>query len=135
MSSSELELVERAFTLLNSDTYEDAMPLIDERFEMTTTREVASEPDVYRGHDGVRRWWETFLEAMDHVALQAGTFHDAGDGRVIVEFAIRARGQRSGIETEQPAIALATVRDGKLIGLEFFTSLDLAREAAGLPPR
>ena len=135
MSSSALNLVERAFSLLDSDTYEDALPLIDERFEMTTTKEVASEPDLYRGPDGVRRWWESFLEAMDYVGLDAGRFHDVGDGRVIVEFAIRARGSRSGIVTEQPAIALATVEGEKLLGLEFFTSLDLAREAVGLGPR
>ncbi len=135
MTSSELELVERAFALLDSDTYEQALELIDDRFEMVTTREVASEPDVYRGPDGVRRWWESFLEAMDWVGLDAGHFHEVGGGRVIVEFVIRARGSRSGIVTEQPAIALATVEGGRLLALEFFTSLDLAREAVGLGPR
>ncbi|MGH2925134.1 MAG: nuclear transport factor 2 family protein [Solirubrobacterales bacterium] len=134
MPSDELELVERAFTLLDSDTYERALELVDDRFEMVTTADVASEPDVYRGPDGVRRWWESFLEAMDHVGLDAGRFHEVGDGRVIVEFKIRARGSRSGIETEQPAVGLATVGGGKLRRLEFFTSLERAREAAGLPP-
>jgi ketosteroid isomerase-like protein len=135
VASSELELVERAFALLDSDTYEQALELVDERFEMVTTRDVASEPDVYRGREGVRRWWESFLEAMDHVALDAGTFHEVDDGRVIVEFVIRARGSRSGIVAEQPAIAVATVERGKLLRLEFFTSLALAREAVGLEPR
>jgi ketosteroid isomerase-like protein len=133
--SDELKLVEKTFALLDSNTYEQALELIDERFEMVTTAEVASEPDVYRGPDGVRRWWESFLEAMDYVGLEAGRFHEVGDGRVIVEFVIRARGSRSGIEAEQPANALATVDRGKLVRLEFFTSLELAREAAGLPPR
>ncbi len=135
MPSSDLKLVEEAFELLDSDSYEQALELVDERFEMTTTSEVASEPDVYRGHEGVRRWWESFLEVMDYVALDAKSLQAAGEGRVIVEFAIRARGQRSGIEAQQPANALATVKDGKLMKLEFFTSLALAREAAGLPPR
>jgi ketosteroid isomerase-like protein len=135
VTSSELELVERAFGLLDSDTYEQALELVDDRFEMITTSEVASEPGVYRGPEGVRRWWESFLEAMDYVGLDAGSFHEVGDGRVIVEFVIRARGSRSGIVAEQPAIAIATVKGRKLLGLEFFTSLDLAREAVGLGPR
>ncbi len=134
MPSDELKLVQQAFALLDSDTYEQALELVDERFEMVTTREVASEPDVYRGREGVRRWWESFLEAMDHVGLEAGNFHEAGDGRVIVEFVIRARGSRSGIVAEQPAIAVATVEGEKLVRLEFFTSLALAREAVGLGP-
>ncbi|HEX5954759.1 MAG TPA: hypothetical protein VFY37_02390 [Solirubrobacterales bacterium] len=61
MAHDDVELVERAFALLDSDRYEEVLPLIDERFEMVTTSEVASEPDTYRGPDGVRRWFESFL--------------------------------------------------------------------------
>ena len=75
MSKDDLELLTRAFELLNSEQYEQALPLIDERFEMVTTPEVASEPDTYRGRDGVRRWWESFLEAMDSVRLTALRMH------------------------------------------------------------
>jgi ketosteroid isomerase-like protein len=128
--TDEVELIREAFELLDSDHYEQALPLIDERFEMVTTREVASEPDTYRGPEGVRRWWESFLEAMDSVRVEARRLHPAGEGQVIVEFVIRARGQRSGIEAEQPAVGLATVAEGKLLRLEFFTSLDRARAAA-----
>jgi ketosteroid isomerase-like protein len=130
VARDDIELISEAFELLDSDRYEEVLPLIDERFEMVTTREVASEPDTYRGPEGVRRWWESFLEAMDSVRVEARRLHPAGEGQVIVEFAIRARGQRSGIETEQPAVALTTVADGKLLRLEFFTSLDRARAAA-----
>ena len=127
----ELELVERAFGLLQSDTYEQVLPLVHDDFEMVTTREVASEPDVYRGPEGVRRWWTSFLEVMDTVNLDAGSFEDAGDGRVLVEFEIRARGQASGIEATQPAVAVATVADGKLLRLEFFTDSAQARARLG----
>ena len=128
------ELVERAFGLLQSDTYEQVLPLVHDDFEMVTTREVASEPDVYRGPEGVRRWWTSFLDVMDTVHLDPVSFDDLGDGRVIVEFVIRARGQASGIEAGQPAVAIATAEDGKLLRLQFFTDLERARAAAGLPP-
>lgn len=130
MASDDVELVREAFELLDSDRYEAAMPLIDERFEMVTTAEVASQPDTYRGRDGVRRWWQEFLDAMETVRLEARELHPAGEGLVIVEFAIRAWGKHSGIETAQPAVALATLRDGKLMRLEFFTSVSGARAAA-----
>ena len=90
------------------------MPLIADDFEMVTTAAVASEPGVYRGHEGVRRWWESFLEVMDDVRLEALSFDDRGDGRVIIEFLIHARGQASGIETAQPAVTIATAADGKM---------------------
>jgi ketosteroid isomerase-like protein len=132
--SDDAELIREAFKLLQSDTYEQVLPLVHEDFEMVTTREVASEPGVYRGPDGVRRWWTSFLEVMDSVNLDAVAFEDVGGGRVIVEFAIRARGQTSGIEAVQPAVAIATVVDGKLKGFEFFTDVELARASARARP-
>jgi hypothetical protein len=130
---SQRELIERAFALLDSETYEQVLPLVHEEFEMVTTGEVASEPDVYRGPEGVRRWWTSFLDVMDRVYLEALSFEEVGDGRVIVEFVIHARGQASGIEAAQPAVAIATASAERLRRLEFFTSLESARGAAGLP--
>ena len=132
--ADDAELIEEAFRLLQSDTYEQVLPLVHDDFEMVTTREVASEPQAYRGPEGVRRWWTSFLEVMDSVYLDAVSFDDVGDGRVIVEFVIRARGHASGIEATQPAVAIATAADGKLMGLEFFTDVELARAAARDPP-
>ena len=120
----ERKLIEEAFGLLNSDSYERALPLIADDFEMVTTADVASEPDVYRGPEGVRRWWDSFLEAMAEIRLEALSFDDLGDGRVIIEFLIHARGKASGIDTQQPAVTIATAADGKLKRLEFFTSLE-----------
>ncbi|MDX6581147.1 MAG: hypothetical protein QOI10_331 [Solirubrobacterales bacterium] len=130
---SDTELIERAFELLTSETYEQVLPLIDERFEMVTTAEVASEPDVYTGPEGVRRWWVSFLDAMEWVRLEALSFEEVGDGRVIVDFIIHAKGKQSGIETGLPAVAIATASEGTLRRLEFFTTLALARAAARPP--
>jgi ketosteroid isomerase-like protein len=131
----DVETIVEAFRLLDSDTYEQALEIVDENFEMVTTPEVASEPGLYTGPDGVRRWWESFLDAMDYVRLDVEEVHPVGDGRAILEFQIRARGRSSGIEAAQRAVGLATARDGKITRLEFFTELGPAREAAGLPPR
>ncbi len=128
---SDKELVERAFGLLQSDTYEQVLPLVHDDFEMVTTPQVASEPQAYHGPEGVRRWWTSFLEVMDTVNLDPVSFEDVRDGRVIVEFVIRARGQASGIEATQPAVAVATVGDGKLLRLEFFTDVGRARARLG----
>jgi ketosteroid isomerase-like protein len=128
--ADDLDVIRESFALLRSDTYERSLTLIHDDFEMVTTPEVASEPDVYRGHEGVRHWWESFLEAMDYVELEALSFDDLGDGRVIVEFLIHARGKASGIEAAQPGVTIATVADGKMRSLRFFTSLEAARAAA-----
>ena len=129
-----IEVITRTFRLLDSETYEQALAFIDERFVMATPSELASEPDVYRGPEGVRRWWESFLDVMASVRLEIEEVHPIDDDRALVEFAIKARGRSSGIETEQRAVGLATADGGKLVGLEFFIDLGQARAAAGLPP-
>lgn len=126
-----LELIIKTFRLLDSDTYEQALEFIDDDFVMATPAALASEPGVYRGPEGVRRWWESFLEAMGSVRLETLDTEDAGDGRAVVSFVIHARGRSTGIETEQRAFAIATVANEKLVGLELFGTLEEARAAAG----
>jgi ketosteroid isomerase-like protein len=129
-----VEAIAATFRLLDSDTYEQALESIHDEFVMETPSELASEPDVYRGPEGVRRWWESFLEAMESVRLEVKDVHTIDDDTALVEFVIKARGRTTGIETEQRAVGLATAREGKVVGLEFFTDLDRARAAAGPPP-
>ncbi len=132
--ADDVEVIVETFNLLSSDTYEQALELVDDEFEMVTTSDLASEPDTYRGSEGVRRWWETFLEVMEWVRLEVEGAHPVDDHRAILEFLIHTRGRASGIETDQRAIGLATARDGKLLRLQFFTEMADARAAAGLPP-
>jgi ketosteroid isomerase-like protein len=130
---ADVELIARTFRVMDSESYEQALPYISDDFVMETPANMASEPGVYRGPDGVRRWWESFLEAMDSVRLETLAVEDvddADDGRAIVSFVIHARGKSSGIEAEQRAFAIATTAHGKISGLEFFTELELARAAA-----
>jgi hypothetical protein len=128
--SDDILAIVETFRLLDSDTYERALERIDDEFEMTTPAELASEPDVYRGPEGVRRWWESFLEVMEWVRLEVEAVHPVDDRRVILEFVIHTRGRSSGIETDQRAVGLATARDGMVYRLAFFTELAQARAAA-----
>jgi ketosteroid isomerase-like protein len=130
----DLETIAETFRLLDSATYEQALDLIADDFEMATPAEIASEPGMYRGPEGVRRWWESFLEAMESVRLEITKTHPVDDARLILEFEIQTRGRSSGIETSQRAVGLATARDGKVTRLELFSELEPARAAAGLPP-
>jgi ketosteroid isomerase-like protein len=131
--SDDVETIVETFRLLNSDTYEQALDRVDDEFQMVTPAELASEPDAYRGPEGVRRWWESFLEVMEWVRLEVEEMHPVDDRRVILEFVIHTRGRSSGIETDQRAVGLATARDGKLYRLAFFTDLAQARAAAADP--
>jgi ketosteroid isomerase-like protein len=96
---------------------------------METLPGIAAEPQVYRGRDGVRRWWESFFEVMDEVQIEPTEFHDAGEGKVVMEALLRARGQSSGIDVTQETFLLCHVRDELLLRIEFFFTLEDALAA------
>ena len=100
MANETAERIERALRAYNEDGVEAMLPFIHPEFEMTTTAEVAAEPDTYRGHDGVRRYFGSFLEIMDEVRVEPTEIEARGDGG-LVRFNLVARGKATGIEAVQ----------------------------------
>jgi ketosteroid isomerase-like protein len=129
VASSNLETIKEAFATLREDGYEALLPLIHPEFEVTTPPELASEPDTYRGPEGIRRYFESFYEAMDRVEFEPTAFHDVG-GQVVVNFVLHARGRTTGIEVEQHGAFVWTLRDEQAVRLEVYPSLEEALEAA-----
>jgi ketosteroid isomerase-like protein len=125
-----VEIVKEGFDAFNSRGVDGVLPMIHPEFEATTPPELASEPDTYRGHDGVRRWFDSFDEVMDEIRWEPRSFSEAGD-RVIVEFTLHARGKTTGLDFGQDAVMVWTLRDGKATSLELYPTLEEARAAAG----
>ena len=133
MSRENLEIVERGIEAFNDRGVEGIIPYIHPEFEATTPPNLASEPDTYRGHDGVRRWFDSFYEVMDQIRWDAHSFQQVGD-RVVVEFTLRARGKTTGLDFGQEAVMVWSLRDGKGIRIELFETLDEALAAAEEAP-
>ena len=104
---------------------EAMLPFITDDFEMVTPANLAAEPDTYRGHDGVRRWFESFYEAVDEIRFESGQVAEVGD-RVAIEFTMTTRGRTTGLEASLRATALADVAGAKVARLEFFPTWDEA---------
>jgi ketosteroid isomerase-like protein len=130
VSRENLEIVRRGFSAFNESGVEGILPLIHSDFEATTPPELASEPDTYRGEDGIRRWFDSFYEVMDEIRWDPREFHDAGD-RIVVEFTLRARGKTTGLDFGQDAVMVWELRDGKAVRLDLYPTLAEAMAAAG----
>jgi ketosteroid isomerase-like protein len=129
VAGDNLEIVQRAIEAFNANGVDGILSLIHPEFEATTPPDLASEPDTYRGHDGVRRWFDSFYEVMDDIRWDAHELHVVGD-RVVVEFTLRARGKTSGLDFGQNAVMVWSFRDGQAIRIELFQTLDEAMAAA-----
>jgi ketosteroid isomerase-like protein len=87
---------------------------------------------IYRGHEGWQEWRAHFLEAWESDTLEPEEYIDAGDGRVVLLARVSARGQGSGVRVERRDGIMWTIRDGKTVRIDYFSSPDEALEAAGL---
>jgi ketosteroid isomerase-like protein len=93
----------------------------------------AFNPDVYRGHDGVRRWVENVDREWERFEAKVEEVIDRGDHVVT---AVRISGQRrgSGAEVEMRVFHAWTFREGKVVRLTGgYRERTEALEAAGRP--
>jgi len=130
VAGENVEIVRRGFEAFNEDGVEGILPLIDPEFVVTTPPNLASEPDTYEGHEGVRRYFDSFYDAMEEIRWEPHSFHEIGD-RIAVPFTLHARGKSTGLDVSQDAVQVWELRDGKALGMELFATLDDARQAHG----
>ena len=130
MTDQNVEVVRRALDALAEGGMEAMLQFVDDEFEMVTPSELAAEPDTYRGHDGVRRWFDSFYEVMDRVGLEGVDLAAVGGDQVVASLKMSARGGTTGIEVSQDTEALCSVADGKLREMKFFASRPEAVAAA-----
>jgi ketosteroid isomerase-like protein len=131
MSSDNVEAARRGYEALGQVGVEAFLEeFIDPDFETTTPPEMTVEPATYRGHEGLRHYFDSFYEIMDEVRFEAEEFIDAGD-RVVVPTRLVARGRDSGIEAVQQLVLVWTLRDGKALRVETFATRAEALAAAG----
>jgi ketosteroid isomerase-like protein len=123
-----LEIVEHGFEAFNEGGVEGILPYIHPDFETTTPPDLASEPDTYRGHEGVRRWFSSFDEVMEEIRWDARSFREVGD-RVVVEFTLRARGKTTGLDFGQDAVMVWELRDGQGVRIHLYPTLEEALTA------
>jgi uncharacterized protein len=128
MSRSNVEIVRRALEHFRR-TREPPCEELDLEFEIHDY----DLPDggVYRGPDGWREWVAQFGEAWESYSGESEELIDAGDDRVVEVVRLSARG-RNGISVERQDGVVYTVRDGKLLRLDYYGSRAEALEAVGL---
>lgn len=131
MSAENVETLRQGFEALNSGDIERILEFAHPDFEGVVSPEFSAEPDTYRGHEGMRRYVETFQDAMDEIRFEADQVWDAG-ACVVALVRVTARGKQTGIPVEQRMAQLWTMRDGKAIGVRTYSSLRQALKDAGI---
>jgi ketosteroid isomerase-like protein len=103
------EIVRLSFERLNADDLEGFLELAHPEIELHDVPEIPGST-VYRGHEGIRRWWATVTESMDGLRFEFGEVTEGGERIAVVTQAIgRGRGSRAEVDgPSQPSGASAT---------------------------
>jgi ketosteroid isomerase-like protein len=87
--------------------------------------------EAYRGHEGIVRAAERWIEPFEWLLVELEQIVDAGDRLVSIHRA-RSKARYTGIEFDTPLAYLWTFRDGKVIHFRSFREPGEALEAVGL---
>jgi ketosteroid isomerase-like protein len=131
VSQENVEIVRQIFEAINSEDIDLILSLTHSDFALEAPPEVSAEGDTYRGADGMRRYWESFQDAMDEIRFQAERLWDSDQG-VVVELRVTAKGRHTAIPVEQRSVGVWGICDRTLISVDVYPSLAAAFKAVGL---
>jgi ketosteroid isomerase-like protein len=104
-------------------------------FEFDWSNSIGPFVGVYKGRDGLTRFWKDLHDTWDDFAPEAEEVIDCGADQVITVDVVRGRGKGSGIPMHARGVMLWTLRDGKIARVKMFQTKDEALEAVGLSQR
>jgi ketosteroid isomerase-like protein len=130
MSQENIDLVRRSYELWAARDLDGLLELTDPDVEIHSLLTEA-ETTSYRGHQGVREWFEALLGVFPDWNGKIEGIRATGDA-VVMEVQVDARAVGSGAPVDQTTWQAARIRAGKLVFVGWFRTRAEALEAAGL---
>ncbi len=124
MSEAEIETVRRGVEAFNRRDLSALFEVTDPKAEFIPLRSVL-EGTSYRGHDGLRRFFEDTAGEWDELTIEGEEWRDLGDW-VLVIGRFHARGRGSGVELHSPAAWLVSLREGRIAYLRAYSDVEEA---------
>lgn len=128
---SNVETLLEVLDAYNSGDMARIAELTDPAFEAEVSAEVSAEPDTYRGHDGVRRYFLSFWDAMEDIRFHAERLRERGD-RVVAVVRLTATGRHTAIPVEQRVVLVWRFRSGRALSVRTYATEAEALGSLGL---
>ena len=132
MSEENVEVLKRSVEAYNRRDMDTLMDLVSPDYEFAPYLATLLETTTYRGHEGLRRYFEDADSTWEEIQIRFDDVRDAGGGLVYASGQLYGKGRASGLEVQVPLACVAEVRDGKLTRLQSYEKAQEALEAAGL---
>jgi ketosteroid isomerase-like protein len=136
VSQENVEIVRRVYDAVARADSASVLSAYDPDVEMAFTGSplaLLMERSVYRGHEGLRDLFrERREEAWGTIEDDCEELIDAGEGHVVTVVSTRGRGRRSDVPVALTHAAVWTIRDGKIVRVDWLGSREEALQAAGV---
>jgi hypothetical protein len=131
MSQENVELHYRVVDLFNLRNLQAYLALMDPDVEWTPYEVWVQGGEPYRGHAGIRSWWEETFAVLPDLRAEVYEIRDFGD-RTFASGCLRGHGAGSGASIERAMWLANEWRDQRTVWASAFGSKTEALEAAGL---
>ena len=126
---NQAELARAGFEAFNRGDVEAVLQLLSPDVEIHSVAEVGEE-GTYHGHQGYLDWTTIWLEAWSEFSVELREIEQVDAENVLVHTHQWGRGKGSGLQVEQNAVYLFTVRDGLAVRLHLYADRESALAAA-----
>jgi ketosteroid isomerase-like protein len=96
------------------------------------SRSIGPGMGVYEGFEGVREFFDGFIEAWDQVDWQVTEVEELALDRLLITTWMGLRGRGSGVEIDARGAQLLEFTEGKVVRITFFQRRDEAAAELGL---
>jgi ketosteroid isomerase-like protein len=133
MSQEHVDAVRRSLDGWNRDDFEACVAMAHPEIEWVSevSQRMSGSQTVYRGVDGLRRFWDDWRDVWA-VSIDVTETFDLGDTVVALARTL-ARGRATGVEMEQPVAYVFEFEDGMARRVRSYLDPDRALDAVGLP--
>jgi ketosteroid isomerase-like protein len=133
MSQANADSFRRSMEAYSRGDFEAAVVGFHPDIEWSVDTSIQPDAETYRGHEGVKRFWRTWAEAIADMTLVIEECRPLDDHRVFAVVRAHGKGAGSGVEVESSSFAeVAEFEDGLLVRVRLFASVRKALAAAGL---
>jgi ketosteroid isomerase-like protein len=119
--------------VLNNEGTDAALEWFADDFHGVVPPELSAEPDSYDGHDGVRRYFDSFHEIVNDLRFDAEELIEIGPNAVAARGLITGSGRESGIPIEMRVPMLMRLREGRVVEISAYADWDDAVAAGSTP--
>jgi ketosteroid isomerase-like protein len=131
VSQENVEIVRQSLEAFQRRQFDWVSELWDSEGEWRPAMAGVVEDRVYRGHAGLRRYFDELFESFSKVRPYDTEFRDLGN-RVLVLYRLSVRGRDSGVAIDQQGGTVYELRGGEIVHGRSYLSHGEALKAVGL---